>query len=473
MINEKKLIFGGTFLILIMILSIIYFCLPKIEIKLNGDKNITLILGETYIEDGATATFKNLFRNKELSVNISGNVDTNHIGKYVVTYSSNKGSLKKEIIKIVNIVENIAPELILTGDVIGCKKNNTIEYDIKAIDNYDGDITNNIKYNINTENITFFVSDSSNNKSTLTKKIKYIDSEKPVIKLNNSNNLYLNKGQEYIEYGATAYDSCDGNISQNIKITSNIDINTLGIYEVIYSITDSDGNVSEEKRYITVGENEEYYSNYKVVNGATIYLTFDDGPGPYTETLLKILDEYNIKATFFVTSQFPKYLPLIKQEYESGHTIGVHTYTHKWSIYSSVETYLNDFNLMNNIIYAQTGEYAKVFRFPGGSSNTVSCKYHKGIMTELTNLMEQNGYKYYDWTLDSGDTSKKDNSTNAIINNVKENLKGDGEYMILMHDIKKNTIEALPKIIQFALANGYTFSKITDESIVPHFTIAN
>lgn len=134
---------------------------------------------------------------------------------------------------------------------------------------------------------------------------------------------------------------------------------------------------------------------------------------------------------------------------------------------------MEDFNKMNDIIYQETGIYADIFRFPGGSSNTVSRGYHKGIMTKLAYLMEEKGYKYYDWTFDSGDTNKKDNSTKAIINNVKANLKGDGQYIILMHDIKKNTIEALPEIIKFALANNYTFDKITDKTIVPHFKIAN
>lgn len=473
MSSKAKLVFVGSFLINLVVLSVVYFCLPKIEIKLNGEKNIILSLGEAYEENGATATLNQLFGRRNLNVEITGFVNTNKVGKYVITYSSNENNLKSEIVRIVNVIENVKPKLILTGDVIGCKNNNVIEYNIEAIDSYDGNITKKVKYKIENDNITFFVKDSSNNESTLTKKIKYIDEEKPIIKLNGTKNLYLKKGQEYIEYGATAYDECDGDISDNIKITNNIDINSLGVYEVIYSITDSYGNISEEKRVITVGDSEEYFSKYRVVEGATIYLTFDDGPGPYTEELLQILDEYNIKATFFVTSQFPKYLYLIKQEYEKGHSIGVHTYTHKWSIYSSIDDYLNDFNLMNDIIYEQTGEYARIFRFPGGSSNTVSNKYSKGIMVELIDLMKINGYEYYDWNLDSGDTSKKDNSVNAIINNVKSNLKGDGEYMILMHDIKKNTIKALPKIIDFALANGYTFDKVTENSIIPHFKVTN
>lgn len=473
MSSKVKLIFGGIFLIAIMSLSIIYFCLPKIDIEINGKRNVTILVNEEYIEEGASATLKKLSGNKELDVKISGKVDTNKVGKYIISYESNEGKLKKEAIRIVNVIDNLKPDLLLTGKVVGCKKNNTLKYDIKANDNYDGDITDKIKYKIDKENIVFSIFDSSNNSNKLTSKIIYIDDEKPVITLNGEENLYLITGASYEEQKAVAYDSCDGDLTSYIKIEQNIDTSVPGIYEVKYSVTDFNGNTSEAIRYVTVTDDMNLISKYKVENGATIYLTFDDGPGPYTEQLLNILDNYNIKATFFVTSQFPKYQHLIKEEYERGHTIGVHTYTHKWSIYSSVESYLEDFNKMNDIIYTETGEYANIFRFPGGSSNTVSRSYSKGIMTKLAKLMEENGYIYYDWTFDSGDTSKKDNSTKAIINNVKNNLKGDGEYIILMHDIKKNTIEALPEIIKFALANNYKFDKITDNTNIPHFKIAN
>lgn len=468
-----KLIIGGAFLIILMILSITYFCLPKIEININGKRNINLLLGEDYVEEGATAYYKSIKGTKEIDVKITGNVKKDSIGKYIITYTSTYKNLKKEVIRVINVIDNIKPEITLLGDVTACKNNNTLNYDISAYDNYDGNITDKIKYSIDNDNITFSVVDSANNKNELTKKINYIDKDKPVITLNGSSTISLVVGDAYSEYGASAYDTCDGDISSNIKIDSNIDINVIGKYEVKYSVVDSEGISTEVIRYVNVVEKENLISKYQVEKEATIYLTFDDGPGPYTEELLNILDKYNIKATFFVTMQFPKYKYLIKEEYTRGHKIGVHTYTHKWSIYSSQESYLEDFNKINNIIYEETGEYTNIFRFPGGSSNTVSRNYKKGIMSTLANLMQNNGYTYYDWTFDSGDTSKTNNSVEAIIENVKNNLKGDGEYIILMHDIKKNTIEALPKIIEFAQYNGYTFDKINEKTNIPHFKIAN
>ena len=62
------------------------------------------------------------------------------------------------------------------------------------------------------------------------------------------------------------------------------------------------------------------------------------------------------KQQFFVTNQFPKYIHLLSREAEEGHTVAVHTLTHKWSIYQSVETYMKDFNDMNDIVQKYTGK---------------------------------------------------------------------------------------------------------------------
>ena len=363
----------------------IYLFFPKIEIKLKKDKNITLLVGEEYIESGATAYIKLFFKNENLDINIKGNVNTEKVGKYIITYQAKYLNQKKEIIRIVNVVDNTKPEIILEKDIIGCKKNNLIEFKAKAIDNYDGDISENLKYKVENDYFTLVAKDSSNNYSELKRKIKYIDNEIPEITLKGSKNVYLTLGEQYEEYGATAMDSCDGDLTEKINIQNFVDTSIPNNYEVIYSVKDNNGNLSTITRNVIVSSKNENENKYKVINGATIYLTFDDGPGKYTEELLSILDKYNIKATFFVTNQFPEYQYLINMEYEKGHTVGIHTYTHKWSIYESVESYLEDFNKISNIIFEQTGQYTKIFRFPGGSSNTVSKNYSKGIMTNGTN----------------------------------------------------------------------------------------
>ena len=470
MSNKNRIILSCSILILLLMLSAIYLFIPKVYIEILGNKYAIVNVGETYNDLGAKAYYKNLFKNKEINIEANGTVDTEKLGKYTINYEAKYKQYNKKTERIVEVVDREKPQLLLNDEVKLCKLNGIIVIDASAIDNYDGDISDKVQYNLSNNNVYINVSDSSNNKTEIIEPIKYIDNEKPSIKLNGSSETNLTIGSNYIELGATAYDSCDGDISKNIVITGQVNSNVIGKYEIKYTIKDSMNNEVSKIRTVYVKEKD---INNPVTDKAIIYLTFDDGPGSYTEELLNILDKYNVKATFFVTNQLPKYQNLIKLEYEKGHTIGIHTYSHKWSIYESVDTYLNDFEKIKNIVVEQTGVEPKIFRFPGGSSNTVSRKYSKGIMTKLAKLMTEKGYIYYDWTFDSGDTSKNNNSKDAIISNVKRNLKGNGEYVILMHDIKKNTIAALPTIIEYAKSNGYVFATLNENVNPPRFKIAN
>ena len=196
-------------------------------------------------------------------------------------------------------------------------------------------------------------------------------------------------------------------------------------------------------------------------NVKTIYLTFDDGPGPYTAKLLTYLKEYNVKATFFVTNQMPRYRYLLKDIVNDGHAIGVHTLTHQWSIYSGKTSYLNDFNAMHKIILDDTGVDTKIFRFPGGTNNTVSRSYSRGIMSAMAKYMTDAGYIYFDWNVDCGDTLGY--SSSKIASYTINQIKGRHSSVVLMHDIKNTTVEAVRTIIKYGLDNGYEFAVI-DES---------
>ena len=473
MSSKIKIIIAGFFLIILNVLMIIYFMAPKIEMELKGAKNVTIPIGEQYSESGANADLIGLFSTKKLKVDITGKVNNNELGKYVITYTASNKSMEKEMIRVVNVVDNQKPVITLEKEVKGCKKNNLIDFKVKAVDDYDGDITDTIKYKIEENKVIFIATDSSKNITEFVQKIKYIDNEFPKISLKGEETINILKGEKYTELGAKAHDSCDGDISSRIKISHDIDTNNPDTYEVVYSVKDGNGNETKIRRYVNVIESFEKEEELEMVTDGTIYLTFDDGPGPYTSELLDVLDEYEVKATFFVTGQFPNYQKYIGEEYRRGHTVGIHTYTHKWTIYKSVESYLNDFNKIEEIILSETGVKPKIFRFPGGSSNTISRKYCLGIMSELAKKMEEQGYIYFDWHIDSGDTSKKNNSVNDIIKNMKKSLKGNGDYIVLMHDIKKNTIKALPEIIKYAKARGYKFEKITENTPVKHSKIAN
>lgn len=208
----------------------------------------------------------------------------------------------------------------------------------------------------------------------------------------------------------------------------------------------------------------------------TMYLTFDDGPSKNTQKVLDILDEYHVKATFFVTGSNPKYYDEIKKAYDKGHGIAIHTFSHDYKkIYSSEDAYFKDVEKMNALIKKQIGHTVKALRFPGGSSNTVSRKYQNKIMSVLTESVLSKGYQYYDWNASNGDGNCYANSS-ALISTAKKEVRGKNEIMMLMHDGTGNhaTVEALPAILKDLIDQGYEFKIIDDTtSEVFHHHIAN
>lgn len=474
MSSKKKLFtFGFITITLMMLLIINSLITERLKFEIIGEEEIYVDVFSSYKDLGAKASIDTLVGNKkDVKVSIKNKVDSDKVGNYFVTYGVHYNDKQYSQVRIVHVVDEEKPEIKISGEPVGyCKKAKQLKTSLSAIDNYDGDITDKIKTNIKDEKLILEVADSSNNISKAEYKINYLDEEKPNITLAGNSVIYLNIGEEYHEYGASAYDSCDGDITKDILISNNINNMVVGTYQVLYKVKDSSGIETSITRDVVV-KNQDDEVSYVVPTGATIYLTFDDGPGPYTAELLDILDKYNIKATFFVTNQFPKYQYMIKEEYRRGHKIGIHTYSHLWSIYTSVNDYMNDFNLMNKIVYDQTGVYSKIFRFPGGSSNKVSAKYNEGIMTKLADKMVKDGYQYYDWNIDSTDTHKG-NTSASIAKNMKSFLKGNKHYIVLMHDIKKNTIKALPEVIEYAKTQGYQFSVIDSSTPIVHSRINN
>lgn len=180
-----------------------------------------------------------------------------------------------------------------------------------------------------------------------------------------------------------------------------------------------------------------------------VYLTFDDGPSYYTEEILDILKRYNVKATFFVTGMnVPQYKDCFQQIIDDGHTLGIHTYSHVYSdIYGSLEAFQEDFNKLRDYIYECTGEDIKIYRFPGGSSNTiVSAEVREQIMKWL----KEENILYFDWNVSSGDASNVLLSPEKIAENCINGVKNCNTSIVLLHDSggKKSTIEALPLIIE-------------------------
>ena len=187
-----------------------------------------------------------------------------------------------------------------------------------------------------------------------------------------------------------------------------------------------------------------------------VFLTFDDGPGPYTEELLDILAKYDVKATFFVTNNFIEYNNMITREFRDGHSVAVHTYTHDYeTVYTSEEAYWDDFNAMNDVVEELTGHRSDFFRFPGGASNEVSWQYNEGIMTRLTQQAIERGLDYVDWDVSSGDGGSTDD-TEEIISRVINGIEEYDVSVVLMHDTHDYSVNAVEDIILYCRENGYT-----------------
>ena len=228
-------------------------------------------------------------------------------------------------------------------------------------------------------------------------------------------------------------------------------------------------NETTSKRTVWVYKSNNTNANLSGGEKGVIYLTFDDGPNnTITKQILDILKEENVKATFFVTNKGSD--SIIKREYNEGHTVALHTASHEYSkVYSSVDNYFKDLDLVQARVKRITGVESKIIRFPGGSSNTVSRNYDKGIkiMTILTSEVLNRGYKYYDWNVDSGDAGNcvsASNKSNCVYKNVTKNLSKKRSNIVLMHDIKSYTKDALRDIIAYGKANGYTFKAITTDT---------
>ena len=212
--------------------------------------------------------------------------------------------------------------------------------------------------------------------------------------------------------------------------------------------------------------------NYDQTAEKTIYLTFDDGPSYLTPQVLDILDAYGINATFFVTSQNPDYFYLIKEAYDRGNTIGLHTACHDYeTIYTSVDAYFADLDQIAALVQEQIGYVPCFIRFPGGASNQVSSHYCEGIMSALSGEVQARGYQYWDWNAATGDGSSV-----TAEESVANALATESQTVVLLcHDgeAKETTVEALPAIIEEYQARGYVFKPLDRSSTVVHHEIFN
>ena len=448
----------------------------SLTLSMHGPETVTLEAGAPYEEAGAEAYYEGTTIHEEdtdVPVETIGTVDTSKTGTYRLMYRASHGGLSQHAYRTVYVRDTTAPQITLTAD----PDHYTLpgqpyeEEGYAAADSYDGDISSRVIRREKDGKVYYLVADDSMNVTSVVRDIIYDDRDAPEITLLEAPESII-AGDPW-EDAFYAEDNVLGDVTDRVSVTTDFNNYVPGTYTMTYTVTDDYENTATAERTVTVRPVPKNDPSLAVDGEKIVFLTFDDGPGPYTEELLEILEKYNVRATFFVTAQYSEYLPLIKTEAAEGHTVAVHSYSHDYEeIYSSTEAFWEDFDAMNAIIRQYTGGEAKIMRFPGGSSNMVSAKYSEGIMTKLTVEAQRKGLDYYDWNIESGDAGDT-TDPEEIKENILDGIRSTNISVVLCHDIHSFTVEAIEPMLREAIEDGYTFLPITFGCFESHHTVNN
>ena len=460
-----------------------------LQVQLLGDDWITQEYGEAFTDPGATANFDVYFYDEQgIAVTVAGEVNTKRLGLHQLTYTSEYAvdlyvctlTCKATATRNVVVVDTKAPEIYLTTDpeYFTLPGSTYAEEGYVAVDNHDGNITASVERTETQDQVTYRVTDASGNTTEVTRPIEYSDPVAPELTLKGAQVILVRLGRTYTEPGFEATDNLDGNITHKVTVNGTVDGNCTGTYMLEYSVQDSSGNTATATRKVIV----EYVKPVDGLpalpdqtptepTGKVVYLTIDDGPSYYTNFLLDALDKYDAKATFFVVNAGN--VSILKRMDEAGHTVGMHSNTHNYSqIYSSEEAYFADLYEVQSKIEAAIGYKPMLLRFPGGSANTVSATYCKGLMTTLTQRVKELGFRYFDWNGDSRDVDGAKDAQDVYVN-VTYGMYYTPNCIMLQHDIIDFSVEAVENILKWGLLNGYAFQGLTMDSPVCEFRVAN
>lgn len=193
------------------------------------------------------------------------------------------------------------------------------------------------------------------------------------------------------------------------------------------------------------------------------YLTFDDGPSEITPNVLDTLKEKDATATFFLVGSeiTGEREEIVKRELKEGHSVGIHTYSHKKNeMYCDEKNFFEDFNMCKNRIQEVTGIVPKLHRFPWGSNNGYVCPIVDDIMSRL----KKENVVSYDWNVSGEDSVGTDVPKATIYHNVAKDLEKYDQPIILLHDSNtmKNTAAVLGEIIDLIEDKGYSFGTLEE-----------
>ncbi len=444
-------------------------------LSLNGEEQQVVEYGVPYSDPGVTATVRGslLFQkgwSPDVQVTVEGEVDPNRLGFQKMEYSASYHGLTARVTRSLWVVDSQCPVITLHTDPGYTWNPGEVyrEEGFTAWDNRDGDITHRVRRVEEYGQVAYTVLDSSGNPGYARREIPEYDYVLPELTLEGEGEMTISAGTRFQDPGCSAEDNVDGDLSGFVAVDGEVVWYKKGTYTLTYSVTDSHGNTSAVERtvHVTPRPRQETVDPGSKV----IYLTFDDGPGPYTMELLDLLDSYDVQATFFVVNR--GYYEVLKEMADRGHSIGVHTMSHSYrQIYASPEAFFDDLYGMQKIIEEQTGVKTWLMRFPGGSSNTVS-RFNEGIMTTLTEAVEEAGFHYFDWNVDSNDAggAKK---AETVYENVTEGVQKHTVSIVLQHDIHPYSVNAVEDILIWGFENGYTFLPLREDSPTVHHGLNN
>lgn len=339
-------------------------------------------------------------------------VNVKKLGKYKITYTLNK----KNYVLNVEVVDTKKPTFKVVNKAVevGTKvKASEFVTDIKDETKTKTYFKKDVSFDKEgTQKVTVVVEDQGGNKTEKEVNVKAVkDTKAPLLAGLQNYDTTIGSNIDFMK-GITVEDDFDKNPKVSVD-SSKVDFGKAGTYKVIYTTKDKSGN----------GQ---------------------------------------------------KYNYLIQEAHKRGNTIALHTYCHDYrTVYASTDAYFNDLNKVGDMVKGLIGFTPRYIRFPGGSSNTVSRHYSAGIMSNLTRMVQEKGYQYYDWNVSSGDASGNNVPTARLIANATASR--NNQIMILFHDTaaKNTTVEALPKVIEHYQSLGYTFKGIDDTTFTPHQRVLN
>ena len=449
----------------------------SLELVLTGEPKLLLEYGDSFTEPGVTPILrgtlilKDGYTPENLEIRRETDLNEGKLGKYTITYSAELLNYQASAQREIRVIDTKAPTITLTEDPEGTLEEGVIyqEAGFTASDNYDGDLTARVVRTEEPGLVIYAVTDSSGNPAVAKRKIPLRDMVLPEIQLEGGEDYVITLGTRYEEPGFTATDNVDGDVTAMVRVEGEVDWLTAGIYPITYTVSDSCENTTVVTRNVEVAAQE--WTDTVYPEGKVVYLTFDDGPSAYTSELLDVLDAYGAKATFFVVGSGSG--NMMRQIVKRGHSIGIHTVSHDYGqIYSSPEAYFDDLMKMQSIIYDHTGVKTTLMRFPGGSSNLVSRKSCEGIMTFLTQAVQDAGFQYFDWNVYSGDAGET-KRTEKVVENVIGGIQEHRVSIVLQHDIHKYSVDAVEDILRWGKRNGYKFLALQNDSPGFHHDLNN